>query len=192
MNKKYKFQLSLVIIAFISFSFNSAFQKEDTVIYWQTDRKLTWDDFQGEVPTNTNLSAMSHTGMEHNYTFKNNILEIDAQCSFEKLKSWSKINNRTDALLKHEQGHFDITEIYIRKFRKQITEIEFNSKNIHEKFENNMRKINSEYNNCQNLYDKETNHHINQKKQAEWEEKIANDLKELEAYSETHLTIQVK
>ena len=43
----------------------------------------------------------------------------------------------------------------------------------------------------QSLYDKETDHHINKEKQLEWNTKIAMELEESEAYSETHLSIKV-
>ena len=46
--------------------------------------------------------------------------------------------------------------------------------------------------NAQTLYDKETNYSRNTERQAEWNKKIAERLKELEAYRDTVVTIRIK
>jgi hypothetical protein len=182
----------LLISTFISSSFIFIFQTDETKIYWQTDRKLTWNDFQGQAPANTSLSAISTVSMGPGYVFKDYVLDIDTRSYFQTSTSWSKQKDQDEGLLKHEQGHFDIGEIYARKFRKEIIATDLNIKNLQTKLEKITRKLNEEFANYQVLYDKETKHHINTEKQEEWNIRLAKELKELDAYTETHITMQIK
>ena len=51
------------------------------------------------------------------------------------------------------------------------------------------QRINLEHIKCQDLYDRETNHHLNETAQLNWNNNIA---KRLEDYSEPNLIINVK
>lgn len=103
-----------------------------------------------------------------------------------------KKNSKTDSGLQHEQGHFDITEIYSRKLRKKLSDYTFKKKSLKANFmkfyNGNAALLDAEH----DLYDKETDHHRIEEKQKEWDKKIAEQLKELEAYKETNLTLKVK
>ncbi len=189
MMKSHLKYIVFVLFIFIGLSF---IQKNENKIYWTKDYRLTWDDYLAKPPAASKHGAVSGVNMGPYYEFKNNILEIDTRSYFDKFKSWSKKNLQSDDALKHEQGHFDIAEIYARKFRKEITGCKFKSKNLKEKLEEKIHKIYSEYIQYQDLYDNETNHHINKEKQLVWNDKIVKELKELEIYTETQLAIEVK
>ena len=69
--------------------------------------------------------------------------------------------------MQHEQLHFDITELYARLFRKRLAE-NIKSTGDLSKISGISNTIMKEWQEEQDDYDKETNHSMNEKKQAEW------------------------
>lgn len=97
-------------------------------------------------------------------------------------KSWVIQRDITPELLKHENLHFDIAEVYVRKLRKAMREISFESNEFHEYSHSIQNQILLEFRMAQLLYDAETNHSHNREEQKKWEIKIARELQELEAW----------
>lgn len=91
-------------------------------IAWDEQRPLTWDDFQGPVdpeaaPTAAALTAASLSlGYELEVTrgrgCEFEITKIETSAEFHPQHSWVRDRARTEAVLEHEQGHFDLTEIF--------------------------------------------------------------------------------
>jgi len=161
--------------------FHAIAQSKDT-IYWNGNRKLKWEDFKGKPDNGTNLLAMTQAGIGYEFGCNNGELRLKIYCYFNVNKSWTK-ETESDELLEHEQVHFNITELYTRKLRKRLGEINDPcGKNVKE-----MDKIyRSNFEECartQDLYDKETNHSTNKMKQREWEERITKELNELKGFS---------
>ena len=96
-------------------------------------------------------------------------------------KSWYNKSVADAYILAHEQLHFDITELHVRKFRKQISQLKVSNalKSILDRLHQN---INTELSIMQNLYDKESNNSINREQQAKWSRYVQNELKALEAF----------
>jgi len=168
-------------------------QKKDEEIVWSKDIKLTWDDFKGRPKSSSTAGAITSSGIGRDFVYNNGLITLNAKAAFNIKESWVKETSRHIKALEHEQGHFDITELYARKFRIVVLETKF--KKDGEKAKNQLLKIYDiiarEWDAYQDLYDKETNHHINQEKQAEWFAKIAKELVELEAYSTPEITIDL-
>ena len=101
-------------------------------------------------------------------------------CTFSKTKSWGL--HKTDYILMHEQGHFDIAEIFARKLNKKMSEYKFNKNSFKEDLKEIYQSIAIEKDAFQNQYDEETNHSIKKEKQAEWLKKISDQLKEFEIF----------
>ncbi len=181
----------ILIVSVINFSF-AYFQKTENKIYWNANRLLTWDDFIEKAQTDGKNEAISSTGVSFSAKIENTKLEIDIICYFDKKKSWVKINSKDENGLIHEQGHFNISEIFARKFRKTIIESKFKTKTLNNKLKNMADENMNELNKYQDLYDKETDHYRNDVKQIEWNSKIAKELKDLENYNESHIVIKVK
>ena len=80
--------------------------------------------------------------------------------------------HKTDYILSHEQGHFDIAEIFARKLNKKMSEYNFNKKTYQQEVNKIYQDILDEKEAMQNDYDRQTNHSINKEKQAEWLKKI--------------------
>jgi hypothetical protein len=108
-------------IAFAQSSFEN-----DSILIWNENRKITWDDFksQNKVHSYEQASAVMATGLIANpkNIDASKIKEVKIIATINKNQSWYKI--KEDYILNHEQMHFNITEIYARKFRKELTKIE--------------------------------------------------------------------
>lgn len=84
-------------------------------------------------------------------------------------------------MLNHERLHFDITELYARKFRKQLQESTF-TYNINDEMDKIHDVINKELGAMQKKYDNETDHSQIVEKQIEWEKYIAVELEKYAKY----------
>lgn len=152
--------------------------ENDTLIMWSKDRKLTSNDFV-KTRLEGNKAAQSDIAIDVitrpvEGKYKNYVLVY-----FLKLES--TIETITPDIIRHEQFHFNIAELYGRKIRKKLVEITKGSidKTV---YKESINKIYDEYFQYQNRYDKETNHSINKQAQINWEKKIAKELQELNSF----------
>lgn len=168
-----------LIICFVSYN------SEDTLL-WSNDLKLTWNDFKGEQNIESNAVAVTASGITFSYKVrKANSRIIDftpsVEAHFYPKKSWVKLELADDYILAHEQLHFDITELHVRKLKKQIGALKV-TQNLGSILDRLHQNINKELSNMQNKYDYESNNSINKEVQNRWEEFIAKELKIYEAY----------
>jgi len=152
----------------------------DEFIEWTSAKRLTWDDYLAKPSSSSDAAAITSTALGLEYHVRNNILTYKITCRFSKTRSWGKY--RTDYILQHEQGHFDITEIYALKLEDAIREYNFNPKKFKTDLDQIYKEIMEEKEDVQNQYDLETDFSRNQEKQAEWLKRIQ---KELGRYSAT-------
>jgi hypothetical protein len=150
---------------------------------WQEHSKLSWDDFQGPVNAVSNESAAAtHCGIG----FKTNVPapgvkpEVTVYNKFYVNKSWVKSDAKIPEILDHEQGHFDLCEIFTRKLRQEMGLFNFNGQ---EDFKLALisiyTKISDEYESTQQAYEKETAHGTNIAGQKKWRQNINRELTEL-------------
>src|SRR5574338_86889 len=117
--KKYLWIIALVF----SLTMQAQNSKEE-LIPWQAGRKLSWNDYYGKPDPASDAAASTATYLGIEYSFSNNNFSYKISCSFSKEKSWVRFKN--DLVLSHEQGHFDITELFARKLNKVMSEYRFN------------------------------------------------------------------
>lgn len=158
---------------------------QDTIV-WSAERLLTKADFKGKRSSGGVASTSS--GLSLRSKDNDGALMLYVVAVFYKSKSYMKGDSQY--ILKHEQLHFDITELHARKLRQKISEKDFEkvksvSREIQRSFDEAIRDCEKE----QSKYDKETNHSINAAKQKEWSEKIKQQLEELEKYGSTEINI---
>ena len=145
-------------------------------IAWESNKKLSWKDFKGNPNANGGFVASTSSGMSQSYVINGNGLlnkkETHVTAHFYPEYSWYSAKDTTARLLKHEQTHFDITEIHARILNRRIQSYAFTSnskkevKALYEQVEEERRVM-------QRAFDKETNHSINREAERKWEEKIA-------------------
>ena len=81
----------------------------------------------------------------------------------------------------HERLHYNITELYARKFRKALASIQ-SSKSLKLDLNKLQKAINSQFTKRQNDYDFETNHSRIPQAQKQWQLRIEKELLALEAF----------
>ncbi len=110
-----------ILIALFSCSFSGKqLKKSNDIIYWSKDVKLTWDDFKGNIKDlPPRIVAISDIKIDYASVFSS---PPDVKVAFNRKKSIKNSRLIDDALLKHEQYHFNIGELFARKFRKKIKE----------------------------------------------------------------------
>ncbi|MEO9893723.1 DUF922 domain-containing protein [Aurantibacter sp.] len=156
-------------------------QDEDRVLLWSKDRKLTWADYKGS-PLKTEWAAAT-TASGITYSLSSIIgngessLEVIVSSLFYPDKSWHKPDLCNDVILSHEQLHFDITELFARKFRAKLRTVR-NDTNIKKKVRAIFVEINKDLHAFQNKYDRETNYSRDVKQQEIWNKTIHEALNE--------------
>ena len=89
-------------------------------IPWERHPSLTWDDFKGRPGTAREPSAVTDTGFRTQLICRDGLLDLEGGAEFYPNTSWVKPDHKLDRLLTHEQGHFDITELFTRRMKKAI------------------------------------------------------------------------
>lgn len=158
----------------------------ESTILWREDLKLTWNDFKGEQHVESNAVAVTASGITFSYKVrKANSRIVDftpsVEAHFYPDKSWVKLEQADDYILAHEQLHFDITELHVRKLKKQISTLKI-TQNLGSILDKLHQNINKELSVMQNKYDSESNNSINKGVQHKWEKFIDEELKAYQKY----------
>lgn len=168
------------VVSFLLLVF-TATQKDNSLIPWNASRKLTWEDFKARPDAGSTNAALTSSSINIDFGYSEKGLEYAIRCSFDKTKSWVRIRN--GSVLAHEQGHFDLAELFARKLSKAMKEYAFNAKTVAEDvnriYDNTMKA----HHKAQALYDNETDYSRNKVKQEEWLQKISTDLSDLQAFA---------
>jgi parvulin-like peptidyl-prolyl isomerase len=169
----------LLLVALPAFSF--AQDKDEELIQWNAPKQLTWDDYKANPDPHSDAAASTTTYLGIEYNMEGNVFAWKIQCSFSKTKSWAR--SKTDFILKHEQGHFDIAEIFARKLNERMSGYKFNKDSYKTDLKNIYQAITNEKEELQNQYDKETDHSRKKEEQLNWLKKINKMLEELKDFS---------
>lgn len=192
---KYKHIITVVITILISLQ---AFSQKVTVsifmdnkpnkpgndtIYYDVNRKLTWQDFQAAPPVTAQWGAMTASGFSFNSSINDDGKNIDITIAvftfFTKHDSWKRPDIHSDYHLEHEQRHLDITRLGAEKLVAELRKAKFTSQNYRKVTHAIFNKVYDENNAMQQEYDKETKHSIDTAKQNEWNERIAIDIERI-------------
>lgn len=166
---------------------------DDEKVFWHERNEITWDDFTEIDKLSNNKEAIINWGIACEalfYESDNLVCEIKTFVNVDNtfvLKDYPKTNN----LLLHEQGHFDIGEIYARKIRKALAGKKFKKEKLNRDFKRITDLFLKECENYQDLYDVETNHSKDTVIQKLWNVKIAKELKQLEKFNNIQATCKV-
>ena len=145
---------------------SSLANEDEEMIPWTGHRRLTWEDFKCAPVRNTEAVALTSTSLGISYKVKNNQFVYDITCSFSKRHSWGLL--KTSYILAHEQGHFDITELYARKLHQELQNYRFNATTFKADINNIYQRVVKEKEDFQEIYDGETDHSRKKVRQEEW------------------------
>lgn len=176
------------IVVHVFTEYKTAPGNNDT-IYYDFNKKLAWNDFQGTVPANVPWGAMTASGFSFNSSMSNDgtnmIIDIGVYTFFTKHDSWKKPGINSLYHLEHEQHHFDITRLYAQKLVNELRKAHFTKNNYRKLLNSIFDKIYDESITLQHQYDSETKNSMDSAKQAEWNLKINSEIGKLNSIQES-------
>jgi hypothetical protein len=149
---------------------------QDT-IFWSGNKKLTWRDFKGMPDSLSGFKAMTMAGIGSGVRYNERSFSYNVDCYFLPKQSWTLTDSVN--LLSHEQGHFDISELFARKLRKAFSDYQFNYTTINmdlQRIRGEILRLRDEMN---NQYDRETDFSRDKKQQQAWNSRIKAELEKL-------------
>ena len=154
--------------------------ENDSLILWQENRMLEWNDFKGkQLDFHGNVLAETHGDiviLSKKRVDYVPIIKIGTY--FKKYSSWTITEDVLS--LNHEQIHFDIYELFTRKIREAFCKLNDEGNIDLEKYEEAFNEFIEENNRYNELYDVDVL--TNQSKQKEWRLKVTKELEELKEY----------
>lgn len=159
-------------------------------IEWEKIGQLEWKNYKGKPNKMSSFQALTATGISFSINYEGEQVRISILNTFDPNNSWSK-DKKSDYLLAHEQLHFDISELFARKLRKELLETDFDARGkklmneIAELYQQKMKELDR----FQKNYDKETDHSLIETAQKEWELKVKQEIKQLEQFASSEVQI---
>lgn len=172
-------------------------------LQWSEDRPLTWDDFQGEPLENKGsrmpaavialqlryFYRLSSSFDERSGKWTTHLISVGAINTMDRSRSWVLLNWKTPKTLNHEQKHFDLNEVYRRLLDAELQKLVYKlettgdtKEEAEEKLIRELERVRLRFSKkcCEmhRQYDQETSYGQNVKKQAEWDKKISEWLKD--------------
>lgn len=167
--------LRYILLFFCIAGFGQNGGHDEESIIWHQARKLTWDDFRGEAPGSTPVAALTASGISYSFSSYQRgdemMIRYIVTANFYPSRSWYQPRYANSNVLAHEQLHFDITELFARKFRQRLDSTRF-TENIKAEVREIFRQINAELAEFQDRYDLETNSSRLLDRQREWQHKV--------------------
>lgn len=169
-------------------------------IEWSSERRLTKDDFRGRVPVNAANASLSWINIDTEWECEGDELFATARATFDPSRSWWRSSHGNiwggagermtsgraqrearrslmqldQQLLEHEQLHFDIAEVNVRRIRARFAEFKNvcadpdGTAPVQAMIASADRELQEE----QQRYDRETGHGINARAQEAWKLRI--------------------
>ena len=172
------------------------------LIEWSSERKLMKSDFRGRVPAHAANTSLSWLKIDASWECEGGKLFATARATFDPSRSWWRAvggdvwqsagerasgasRTQVDArrsmvqrdvqLLQHEQLHFDLAEIAVRRIRSRFDDLSdaCDAAGGTEAIQQAVVQIDRELEDEQRRYDRETNHGVNPVAQDQWRRRIA-------------------
>jgi hypothetical protein len=169
-------------------------------IEWSPERRLTKSDFKGRVPAAASNASMSSISIDASWECMGGALVAAARATFEPSRSWWRVPGgsvwgsvgervsssqaqqdarrgvmqRDVQLLEHEQLHFDLAEVVVRKIKARFAGF----KNAcaepdgTDPLQQVVVEADRELQEEQQRYDRETGHGTDARAQEQWKRRI--------------------
>ena len=173
-----------IVIVIMLACFKAVGQSLGSKVFWSSGQPLEWSDFQS-IPDTLSLKtedgfadAAASVGIE---SIKIDSLH-DRSCyklkaAFYCFESWHTKSGYV--LLKHEQGHFDLMEVSVRKLKKRLIEYSATCESV-----NVNTEIGLEYVWYDSINDQSTSFGGFPMAQEMWNDRISTELSKYKDYSE--------
>jgi hypothetical protein len=145
---------------------------------------VSWNDFNRvpSRPANEHEDAKIKIQFPYGYDTlreKNSakVTAVNMTISPANNECWVVDTEATDELLKHEQGHYDITAIGARELYDKISGLSApNEDKLKDKIKDEEKKVRAKIAEVNKRYDSQTDHHNKKDVQDSWDKQIATEL----------------
>lgn len=162
-----------ILLSLLTFGFNSFAQRD--LIEWNDTLQLSLADYKGGR-TDTVQDIASVCGIYCIPQILGDSASVTIIAYFDRNKSWARKKRVNDLLLQHEQGHFDLTEVFARKLKKRIMAIRTNKKRFTKDLKELYEKTWDDLQNQHKAYDKATDFSNVEFAQRTWQNYIKESL----------------
>ncbi len=150
----------------------------DSTLLWRPERRLTWADFQGTPGPTEKLHALTAADLNVQVSCTSDVLTVGVQAIFLPRESWTKSPDSAP-LLRHEQVHFDLTEVHARLLRRTLQQLKMTCKQAQTQLQPVIDAAFTNWQKAQDQYDEDSRHGLDHDGQARWEKQIADQLRVL-------------
>ena len=150
---------------------------------WSANRPLTWDDFKAR-PNTDRLEALTSSTIDAKVGCVDYQFSAQVTAVFTPSESWVRNAARaTPALLRHEQLHFDLTELHARLLRQKLSLVKLDCEHLQPAFGNITKAAFLAWQREEARYDHESNHGLNTPRQQAWEQQVQQRLVQTQAFA---------
>ncbi len=188
--------LLALLLCVLAVANGSSVASQETVQFsWSADRLLLWDDFQGKPPVQAQdmmeaaqihmtirwqlQLAMEYDCQRQLWTATIDQSSLTVTNTMVPAVSWVDRSRQNSAILSHEQGHFDLNEVYRRKLQAALAPLtaeggtaDAAKQALQALIDTTSQKILSLRAHTQASYDQETCHGTDLQVQAAWNKRI--------------------
>ena len=154
--------------------------------HWSASQPLVLADFKGRPHPGEAHAALTSATIVAQVACKGGQFTGHVQAAFDPSTSWwREPATMTPKLLRHEQLHIDITEVYARRLRQKLAGVHFPCAQLGPELERLSQGVYADWEKAEDQYDRDTNHGLKPALQAQWEAQVQQQLAELAAFADT-------
>lgn len=150
---------------------------------WSAERRLTWADFQGPPDLMSGAAALSSYVISYDVECAGRVFVPRVVSRFLPKVSWVKapqlLSRESANVLRHEQTHFDLSEVQVRRARQELLALPSPCSLGDEAFDRLFKQFGQRDHDLQQQYDRETAHGTNVRRQNEWQSRVEQWLRTL-------------
>lgn len=148
---------------------------------WGAKRPLVWADFKGDPPRESPAAAETAYALLHGVRCTGSVFEYRVLAAFRPDHSWVRpeiLKRPADSAraLRHEQTHFDLTELHARRLRRYYMELVAPCRTSSGDLSDVAERYISDEANAQAQYDRETDHGRKPAEQLKWDKDVDSQL----------------
>lgn len=155
----------------------------DDAFPWAPDRVLQWSDFRGRPDMMSGAVALTSYVLSYEAECLGDRFTFRVASQFLPTRSWVKSahlqERASDRTLQHERTHFDLSEVQARRARRSLAALTAPCALDDHARDTLLLPFVKDDAGLQSDYDRETVHGINTARQAEWDNKVRQWLRDL-------------
>ncbi|GGK66097.1 hypothetical protein GCM10011405_12560 [Rufibacter glacialis] len=157
--------------------------QDDDTLFYDPNRPLTWNDFQGGSRVSGSFAASIFPGLSNDIqaTVQDGVVHVLVSTKPYILRNLSKIlpSAKTAYSLNHEQRHFDIVKLVSEHYKQRLKPEKLTLEDYESQVKYQYLEALWEMDRLQKQYDGETGHGTNTSAQSRWDKKIDDELRAL-------------